>query len=98
MRRISTSGPRSGGDPESDRDREGARSYQDEIEDLQDAIRFFGGDSAEFRRRLERVLAEFDAIRRRYEMTREQLSDAERQNEKLVGMLQEAKQQIELLK
>jgi proteasome-associated ATPase len=98
MRRISTSGPRSSGDPESDRDREGARPYQDEIEDLQDAIRFFGGDSAEFRRRLERVLAEFDAIRRRYEMTREQLSDAERQNEKLVGMLQEAKQQIELLK
>ncbi len=96
MRRISTSGPRAGGDPEGEREQ--ARPYQDEIEDLQDAIRFFGGDSAEFRRRLERVLGEFDAIRRRYEMTREQLSDAERQNEKLVGMLQEAKQQIELLK
>ena len=96
MRRISTSGPRTGGDPEGEREQ--ARPYQDEVEDLQDAIRFFGGDSAEFRRRLERVLGEFDAIRRRYEMTREQLSDAERQNEKLVGMLQEAKQQIELLK
>jgi len=96
MRRISTSGPRGGaeGDPE----RPGSRSYQDEIDDLQDAIRFFGGDSAEFRRRLERVLAEFDGMRRRFELTREQLSDAERQNEKLVSMLQEAKQQIELLK
>jgi proteasome-associated ATPase len=96
MRRISTSGPRAGGEPEGERP--GARSYQDEIDDLQDAIRFFGGDSAEFRRRLERVLAEFDGMRRRFEMTREQLSDAERQNEKLVSMLQEAKQQIELLK
>ena len=37
-------------------------------------------------------------MRRRFELTREQLSDAERQNEKLVSMLQEAKQQIELLK
>jgi proteasome-associated ATPase len=96
MRRISTSGPRGSGEP--DGDREAARSYQDEVDDLQDAVRFFGGDSAEFRRRLERVLAEFDGMRRRFEVTREQLSDAERQNEKLVSMLQEAKQQIELLK
>jgi proteasome-associated ATPase len=61
-------------------------------------MRFFGGDSAEFRRRLDRVLAEYEALRRRYHLTRDQLSDAERQNEKLVGILQEAKQQIELLK
>ncbi|HVP31108.1 MAG TPA: proteasome ATPase [Myxococcota bacterium] len=95
MRRISTSGARGGeGDPE----RDTLRSYQDEIEDLQDAIRFFGGDSPEFRRRLERLMAEFDAVRRRWDLAREQLGDAERQNEKLVAMLQEAKQQIELLK
>ncbi len=75
-----------------------ARSLHDEIEDLREALRFFGGDSAEFRRRLDRVLAEYDALRRRYHLTRDQFSDAERQNEKLVATLQEAKQQMELLK
>ena len=96
MRRISASGPRSGGDP--DPEREGTPTLQDEFEDLRDAMRFFGADSPEFRRRLDRFLADFDAVRRRYELGREQLTDAERQNEKLVAMLQEAKQQIELLK
>ena len=96
MRRISSPGSRPGG--EGDPDREPQTPYRDEIEDLQDAIRFFGGDSAEFRRRLDRVLAEFDALRRRHELSRQQLGDAERQNEKLVHVLQEAKQQIELLK
>ena len=96
MRRISSPGSRPGA--EGDPDREPQTPYRDEIEDLQDAIRFFGGDSAEFRRRLDRVLAEFDALRRRHEVSRQQLGDAERQNEKLVHVLQEAKQQIELLK
>jgi len=93
MRRISASGPRPGDDP--DRDPVGSA---DPIEDLHDSLRFFGSDSAEFRRRLDRVLAEYDAARRRYHVLRQQLSDAERQNEKLVHTLQEAKQQIELLK
>ena len=96
MRRISSPGSRPGG--EGDPEREPQTPYRDELEDLQDAIRFFGGDSAEFRRRLDRVLAEFDALRRRHEASRQQLGDAERQNEKLVHVLQEAKQQIELLK
>ncbi len=60
MRRISTSGAR--GD-EGDAGRDALRSYQEEIDDLQDAIRFFGGDSPELRRRLERLMAEFDAVR-----------------------------------
>jgi len=98
MRRISSPGARSDGEPDSERERAMGRSIHDEIEDLREALRFFGGDSAEFRRRLDRVLAEYDAIRRRYHVTRDQLTDAERQNEKLVGTLQEAKQQIELLK
>ncbi|MHC4138057.1 MAG: hypothetical protein ACYS0K_24220 [Planctomycetota bacterium] len=68
------------------------------MEDLQDAIRLFGSDSDEFRRRLDRLVAEFEALRRRYQLTREQCADAERQNERLVNVLQEAKQQIELLK
>jgi proteasome-associated ATPase len=98
MRRISSTGPHEGDEPDSERERVMRRSIQEEIDDLREAMRFFGGDSAEFRRRLDRVLAEYEAIRRRYHLTRDQLSDAERQNEKLVGILQEAKQQIELLK
>jgi proteasome-associated ATPase len=98
MRRISSSGPQGADEPAAERERVMRRSIQEEIDDLREAMRFFGGDSAEFRRRLERVLAEYEALRRRYHLTRDQLSDAERQNEKLVGILQEAKQQIELLK
>jgi proteasome-associated ATPase len=93
MRRISASGPRPGDEPERD-----PAPANDPVEDLQDALRFFGSDSTEFRRRLDRVLAEYDAARRRYHVLRQQLTDAERQNEKLVHTLQEAKQQIELLK
>jgi proteasome-associated ATPase len=109
MRRISSaSGPQSdepaASGPQSDEPAEGARepeaprAYHNEVEDLQDTIRLFGSDSAEFRRRLDRLLSEFEALRRRYHLTREQFSDAERQNERLVNMLQEAKQQMELLK
>ncbi len=96
MRRISASGAREG-DPGESAEAGGSRTLH-EIEDLLDAIRLFGADSNEFRRRLDRVLGEFEALRRRYDLAREQLTDAERQNEKLVAMLQEAKQQIELLK
>ena len=67
-------------------------------DDLQDAMRFFGSDSGEFRHRLDRLLTDFETLRRRYEQVRVQHRDSERQNEKLVGMLQESKQQIELLK
>ncbi len=106
MRRISASGSRGSEPPESDREpdrepnreRETPRSYRDEVEDLRDAVRLFGGESDEFRRRLDRLVAEFEALRRRYQLMREQCADAERQNERLVGVLQEAKQQIELLK
>jgi proteasome-associated ATPase len=97
MRRIAPTGGRPGENPEPEGGRN-PRSLQDELEDLREALRFFGGDSAEFRRRLDRVLAEYDALRRRQHLLRDQLGDAERQNEKLVGALQEAKQQIELLK
>jgi proteasome-associated ATPase len=100
MRRISSSGPRDDENEATEMGRERApgRSYQESVEDLQDAVRLFGVDSAEFRRRLDRLMAEFEALRRRYHLTREQCADAERQNERLVGVLQEAKQQIELLK
>jgi proteasome-associated ATPase len=99
MRRISSPTPREegpSGNPEPERG--SPRTYQDEVLDLHDAIRLFGADSPEFRRQIDRLLAEFEALRRRYVLTREQFNDAERQNERLVGALQEAKQQIELLK
>ncbi len=92
MRRISASGPRSGGEPDP------GRGPEETLEDLLDALRLFGGDSSEFRRRLDRVLGEYESLRRRYQLSRDQLVDAERQNERLVHTLQEAKQQIELLK
>ena len=98
MRRITPSGPRGAENSESEQRRSMSRSIHDEIDDLREAMRFFGADSAEFRRRLDRVLAEYEALRRRYQLVREQCSDAERQNERLVATLQEAKQQIELLK
>ncbi len=96
MRRISPSGPRGeeGGEPQG----RSEQMHQSEVEHLQDAIRFFGSDSSEFRHRLDRVLADFETLRRRYEQARAQQRESERQNEKLVNMLQEAKQQIELLK
>ena len=98
MRRISSSGTRPAEPADPNRERGAARPPQDESEDLQDALRVFGTDSEEFRRRLDRMLAEFEALRRRYQLTREQCADAERQNERLVGVLQESKQQIEVLK
>jgi proteasome-associated ATPase len=99
MRRISAAPPTPGDDPaEGEMERDEVRSYRDEVEDLRNAIRLFGSDSAEFRRRLDRLLAEYEALRRRYQITRDQFTDAERQNERLVNVLQEAKQQIEMLK
>jgi proteasome-associated ATPase len=98
MRRISPAGPEEDEAPEGDRERAPARSYHDDVEDLQDSMRLFGAESPEFRRQLDRLLAEFETLRRRYQLTREQSADAERQNERLVNALHEAKQQIELLK
>jgi proteasome-associated ATPase len=98
MRRITPAGGQETDEGDSERERIMTRSMHEEIEDLREALRFFGADSAEFRRRLDRVLGEYEAMRRRYQLARDQLGDAERQNEKLVHTLQEAKQQIELLK
>jgi proteasome-associated ATPase len=99
MRRISSAPPSPGDEHEpSEEARDEVRAYRDEVEDLRNAIRLFGSDSSEFRRRLDRLLGEYEALRRRYQLTREQFNDAERQNERLVNVLQEAKQQIEMLK
>jgi molecular chaperone GrpE (heat shock protein) len=84
MRRISSTPGAEEGNEESMEEQTPTRSYRDEIEDLQNALRLFGSDSPEFRRRLERMLAEHEALRRRYQLSREQFVDAERQNERLV--------------
>ncbi len=96
MGRISS--PEPGELPERDAPVRTGGMQESDAEGLQDAIRFFGSDSAEFRSRLDRMLGDFETLRRRYDQARVQHRDAERQNEKLVGMLQEAKQQMELLK
>ncbi|GAG29338.1 unnamed protein product, partial [marine sediment metagenome] len=67
MRRISSPTPRED-EPSgvSEPERGNPRTYQDEVLDLHDAIRVFGADSPEFRRQIDRLLAEFEALRRRY--------------------------------
>ncbi len=69
-----------------------------DLESVRDALRFLGPESRELVRRIERFLMEYELQRQRYDRARHQIYDAERQNEKLVSTLQDAKQQIDLLK
>ncbi len=98
IRRIAPADEQGDDMPEDERERGPVRPLQDEVEDLHDSMRLFGAESPEFRRQLDRLLAEFETLRRRYQLTRDQSADAERQNERLVNALHDAKQQIELLK
>jgi proteasome-associated ATPase len=93
MKRLSTQAARGPEDRE-----ESMQSDRDDLERLREALRFLGPDSADVSRRVERLITEYELVRQRYDRARRQLYDAERQNEKLVNTLQEAKQQIELLK
>ncbi|MBM4334430.1 MAG: proteasome ATPase [Deltaproteobacteria bacterium] len=70
----------------------------DEIEKVRDSLRFLGPESADLARRVEHLLMEYELLRQRIDRQRQQVFDSERQNEKLVGALQDAKQQIDLLK
>jgi proteasome-associated ATPase len=94
MKRISSPGGRSGGG-------EGGDRMHDDLEDLEnlrDALRFLGPEAADLARRVERLITEYELLRQRHDRARQQHFDAERQNEKLVNALQDAKQQIDLLK
>jgi len=93
MKRISGPGTR-----RSEQEGERVPDDFDDIETLRDALRFLGPDSADLARRIERLLTEYELLRQRYERVRQQQYDSERQNEKLVNALQDAKQQIDLLK
>ncbi len=92
MKRISSPGSR---EQESDAS---AQEEMTDIESLRDALRFLGPEARDLVRRIERFLMEYELQRQRYDRARHQLYDAERQNEKLVNALQDAKQQIDLLK
>lgn len=48
--------------------------------------------------RLDKLLSEYETLKRRYEITKDQLYEAEKQNEKLVAALQDAKTQMDALK
>ncbi|MFQ5513305.1 MAG: proteasome ATPase [Myxococcota bacterium] len=91
MKRISSPGTRDEPRPE------GARDL-DDLESLRDALHFLGPDAGDLVRRVERLLMEYELLRQRHERARQQIYDAERQNEKLVNTLQDAKQQIDMLK
>ncbi|MFQ5698350.1 MAG: proteasome ATPase [Myxococcota bacterium] len=77
---------------------EDLRQERDQLESLREALRLLGPESSDAVRRVERLMSEFEIVRQRYDRARRGLYDAERQNEKLVNTLQDAKQQIELLK
>ena len=95
MRRISQQGATPQGPAETENR---LREDLDDLEGLRDAIRFLGPEAGDLGRRVERMITEHELLRQRYERLRQQVYDAERQNEKLVNTLQDAKQQIDLLK
>jgi proteasome-associated ATPase len=70
----------------------------DDLETLRDGLKFLGPDASDLVRRVERLIMEHELLRQRFDRARQQHYDAERQNEKLVNALQDAKQQIDLLK
>ncbi len=102
MKRISASREddvESGGgqDPADPRDPRPGRDSED-LDGLRDALRFLGPESGDLVRRVERALMDYELLKQRFERSRTQMHDAERQNEKLVNTLQDAKQQIDMLK
>ena len=93
LKRVAAPGARSegeAGDPVSE--------DFDDVESLRDALRFLGPESGDLVRRIERLLMEYELLRQRCDRARRRHYDSERQNEKLVGALQDAKQQIDMLK
>ncbi len=92
MRRIGASGEDDAGAPAS------PSTEMDDMESLRDSLRFLGPESSDLSRQVERALVDYSLLKQRYERARQQVYDSERQNEKLVNALQDAKQQIDLLK
>jgi proteasome-associated ATPase len=93
MKRISAQGAEPPDEERSERRPDG-----EDLESLRDALRFLGPEAGDLVRRLDRLLTDYELMRQRHERARQQIYEAERQNEKLVNTLQDAKQQIDLLK
>src|SRR5438132_5267283 len=72
--------------------------YEIEIKDLQERIRVVEHDSESLVRHLEKTISHYEALKRKYHQSLEQLTQGKKQNEKLIGALQEAKEQINALK
>lgn len=72
--------------------------YEETVRELQEQVRFLEGESRELMNNLERALREFEALKRKYHRSNEQLQHGRKQNEKLVDALNKAKTQIEELK
>src|SRR5262245_20155022 len=68
------------------------------VDPLTPSADLLGGERETMGTRLEKLLSEYEALKRRYEITKDQLYEAEKQNEKLVAALQDARTQIEALK
>jgi len=73
-------------------------STREAIAELYEILRASGQDSSDYRRKLDCILADYESLRRQYRQLHKQLNGTEGQNEKLVSMLQEAKQQIDVLR
>jgi proteasome-associated ATPase len=74
------------------------KEYEEKIRDLQEQVRFLDGESKELMSSLERALAEFETLKRKYYRSTDQLQQGRKQNEKLVQALNKAKEQIEELR
>jgi len=72
--------------------------YEIEIKDLQERVRVVEHDAEGLVRHLEKTISHYEALKRKYHQALEQLSQGKKQNERLVGALQEAKEQINALK
>ena len=72
--------------------------YEIEIKDLQERVRVVEHDAEGLVRHLEKTIGHYEALKRKYHQALEQLSQGKKQNERLVGALQEAKEQINALK
>lgn len=68
--------------------------FEREIEEIQSSLKYFGPEGEALIRKLENLFNEFEILKNKYQRSKEQLFDAERQNQKLVAALQEAKSQI----
>ncbi len=95
MRRIGAPGDDEAGDAAAP---SAPSAETDDMESLRDSLRFLGPESSDLARKVERALVDYSLMKQRYERARQQVYDSERQNEKLVNALQDAKQQIDLLK